>query len=148
MGVRGIVVHVYADWTNRDTGEKGDLLVVATRHHGQLRFADVMASDIATSWPCGRVDAVGYLGLCQRFIARVAMKKEKHDPRVVDLLALCTRIKESPATPPIGGVATPSESILERADRERAADPAMQAAYDRMQAAINAKRAERGAPAL
>lgn len=146
MGVRGIVVQVHPDWVDAATGEKGDLYVVASRHHGQLRFEDVMASAVGDSWPCGRIDAAGYIGICQREIAKA--KRGNVDPRTVELLALCTRIKESPASPQIGGMAAPDESLLERADRERQADPDLQAAYERMQADINARRAKRGAPAL
>lgn len=146
LGRRGIVVQVHADWVNRDTGESGDLLVVATRKHGQIRFEDVMASDVGDSWPCGRIDAGGYIGLVQRAIA--TSKRGNVDRRLVELLVLCTGIKESPASPAIGGQPAAAESILERADRERAADPELTAAYERMQDGINARRAARGVPAL
>lgn len=146
MGVRGIVVQVHADWVDGPTGEKGDLYVVATRRHGQLRFEDVMASGVGDSWPCGRIDAGGYIGLVQREIARA--RRGNVDPRLVDLLALCTRVKESAASPHIGGQAAPAETLLERADRERAADPALTEAFERMQDGINRRRAERGATAL
>lgn len=146
MGVRGIVIGAHTDWANPETGEVDDLYVVATRHHGQLRFEQVFGSDVGDSWPCGRIDATGYIGVCQREIART--KRGQLDARIVDVLTLATRIKENPATPDIGGMPAPEESILERADRERQADPDLQAAYERMQAGINERRRAAGRPPI
>lgn len=100
VGTRGVVVRAYYDWPHPTTGEPDTLLVVATRHHGHLEFVDVAASDVADSWPCGRIDAGGYISVCQREVSKA--RRGNVDSRVVELLALVTRIKESPASPYIG----------------------------------------------
>jgi len=120
VGISGLVHAVTPDHVDTATGEVGDLLHVATRHHGQLRFEHLAASDAAESWRCGRVDAAGYVQLCQRFIARVAAKKERDDPRAVEVLALATGIKRDPTHPSVARDVPPASSIFPT-DDERAA---------------------------
>lgn len=99
VGMEGLVWNV-ADHVDQETGELRPVLQVATRHHGQLGFADLALSKVADAWPCGKVDAQYYITLCQRTIARAP--KGKVDPRVVEVLALATGIKQSGSTPGLG----------------------------------------------
>lgn len=101
LGVRGLVVDVHHGWVNQQTGEIEDRLIVATRRYGQLRFAELPASDVADGWVCGRIDAAGFEQVAKRAVARA---KRSPDPRHVDVLALATQIKAAPASPPVGHV--------------------------------------------
>lgn len=117
LGVRGLVWRA-AEHVDPETGELRDVLLVATRRHGRIGFADLPAADVADSWPCGRIDAGGYLAVCQRAIARAG--KSGPDPRVVEVLAIATGIKHSTAHPNIGAAAKPEQSVF-GSDDERAA---------------------------
>lgn len=112
VGVGGLVHGVTVDHLDTATGEIGDLLHVATRHHGTLGFAQLNASAVAEHWPCGRMDAAGFVSLAQRFIARVAAKKQRADARAIEVLALATAIKDDTRHPQIGRTALPSGSVF------------------------------------
>lgn len=114
VGVRGLVVDVQSSWPNPMTGEIEDRLIVATRHHGQLGFAEVARSDVGDGWPCGRLDAGGYIATAKRAIARA---KRDPDPRHLDVLTLAMQIKDAPTVPDVG---RPVRSVFPT-DEERAA---------------------------
>lgn len=108
LGVRGLV-WAATQHADPETGELRDVLQVATRRHGRIGFADIAVADIADAWPCGRIDAGGYISVCQRALAKAG---KRPDGRIAEVLSIAVGIRDSTAHPQIGAVGRPEGSVF------------------------------------
>lgn len=115
LGVRGLVWRVTPDWVVEDTGEVSDVLHVATRVHGRIGFVTLKPDEVADHWPCGRIDAGGYVTVCRR---ELGPGKNGVDPRVLEVLSLAVAIKDAPTVHPKVDPILPAADEQERWDAE------------------------------